>query len=269
MGIRTIEPPSRVSAALVATVAVAVFILVPLAAAAQAAAGAADRATPPRVTASTAWTAAIAEAAGAEVGRILAPVELRHPPEYDFRPGDIRYAVQADYLIWAGYEGFMRSLFEAAGVTEDRILQVHTNNTPPVLKGVVRDLSVSLGTLDRFSRWERELDELTDALIAGSRRTDVGATRAVVHMHYRVLAEWLGYEIVAELTMSELTPTRLREILALEPDLVIDNWHNPTGEPLRNDAPAYVTLINFPGRDGTRTLLDVLRYNGSRLGLLE
>jgi hypothetical protein len=30
-----------------------------------------------------------------------------------------------------------------------------------------------------------------------------------------------------------------------------------------------VTLINFPGRDGTRTLIDVLRYNGQALGLIQ
>ncbi len=223
---------------------------------------------PPRVTASTSWVAALAEAAGADVGRVLAPVELRHPPEYDFRPGDIRYAVEADFLIWAGYEGFMRSLFEAAEIPADRIVQVHTNNTPPVAKEVVRELAETFGTLDRFAGWERDLDALTEELLAAAREKNTSGTRAVVHLHHQVLAEWLGYEIVATLGMGELTPSRLREIVGLQPDLVIDNWHMPTGAPLRDEIP-YVRFINFPGHEGTRTLIDVLRYNAGLLGLIE
>ncbi len=223
---------------------------------------------PPRVTVSTSWVAALAEAAGADVGRVLAPVELRHPPEYDFRPGDIRYAVEADFLVWAGYESFIPSLFEAAGIPDDRIVQVRTNNTPPVLRQVVRELAGIFGTIDRFEEWEEELDAITAELLAAAEAKNTAGTRAIVHVHYQVLAEWLGYEIVAELGMGELTPSRLREIVDLEPDIVIDNWHVPTGAPLRGEIP-YVTLINFPGRGGTRTLIEVLRHNAQILGLVE
>ena len=243
-------------------IAALVVVLTAAGAAAQETAGA------PLVTASTSWAAAIAEAAGAEVGRVLAPVELRHPPEYDFRPGDIRHAVEADYIVWAGYEGFMRSLFQAAGIPDERILRVHTNNTPSVLRGVVRDLAEALGTLDRFAAWEEELDEVANELAEGARRAGASGIRAVVHVHYTVFAEWLGYEIVDELGMAEITPSRLTEILAAKPDLIIDNWHMPTGEALRNEV-AYVQLHNFPGRGGTRTLLEVLRYNARLLGIIE
>lgn len=37
------------------------------------------------VVASSSWTGAIAEAAGADEVRVLAPFELKHPPEYDYR----------------------------------------------------------------------------------------------------------------------------------------------------------------------------------------
>src|SRR5690606_11247868 len=67
--------------------------------------GAAAQADGPTVLASTAWTGAIAEAAGAAKVDILASFELRHPPERDFRPGDITRALAADVLLWAGYEG--------------------------------------------------------------------------------------------------------------------------------------------------------------------
>ena len=223
----------------------------------------------PRVVASTSWTGAIAQAAGAEVVRILAPVELRHPPEYDFRPGDIRHAVEADYIVWAGYEVFMRNLYQAAEIEAERVLLVSTNNTPPLLKNVVRELAETFGTLEHFAAWEQELDEMAARLIEGAQRRNASEVRAVVHVHLLVLAEWLGFQIVDQIGMAELSPGRLREILAKNPDLVIDNWHNPTGEPLRGQVNEYVTWINFPGRDGTRTVIDVLRQNGSLLGLVE
>ncbi len=223
---------------------------------------------PVRVTASTTWVGAMAEAAGAEVLRVLAPVELRHPAEYDFRASDVRYAVEADWLVWAGYEGFMRSLFEATGFPEDRIARVHTNNSPPVLKEVVGALAEQFGTRDTFRRWEAELDALAAEIQSGAADSGVPRTRAAVHEHHRVVAEWLGYDIVAVFGPAELTPSRLREILGADPELIIDNWHMPSGEPLRGQGREYHALINFPGQEGTTTLLDVLRYNTRKLGIL-
>ena len=54
------------------------------------------------VVASTSWVAAMARAAGAERITVLAPMELKHPPEYDFKPNDIIAATQAQWVLWAG-----------------------------------------------------------------------------------------------------------------------------------------------------------------------
>lgn len=224
---------------------------------------------PVRVTASTTWVGAMAEAAGAEVLRVLAPVELRHPAEYDFRPSDVRYAVEADWLVWAGYEGFMRSLFEATGFPEDRIARARTNNSPPVLKAEVSALADQFGTREAYRQWEAELDALATEIEVAAERAGVPRVRAAVHEHHRVVAEWLGYDIVAVFGPAELTPTRLREILGAEPQLIIDNWHMPSGEPLRGQGREYHALINFPGHAGTGSILDVLRYNTRQLGILQ
>lgn len=222
----------------------------------------------PRVTASTAWVAAIAEAAGAEVLRVLAPIEMRHPAEYDFRPSDVRHAVDADWLVWAGYEGFMRNLLQAVEFPAERVLRVRTNNSPPVLKEVAGGLAAELGTEDAFARWQTELDALAREIEANAAAAGVAQTRLAVHEHHRVVAEWLGYNIVATFGPGELTPTALRHVLAEEPQLIIDNWHMPSGEVLQGAGREYRALINFPGRAGTESLLDVLRYNAARLGIL-
>jgi len=224
--------------------------------------------SPPFVVASTAWSGAFAEAAGAEV-EILAPAELRHPPEYDFSPRDIARATRADWLVWGGYEAFMERLFEAAEFPEDRILQVSTNNAPPLMAAEVEKLAEALGTTEAFEEWEEALREVTELISLGLDASFLPGSRAVVNSHQEEFVRWLGIEVVGVFGPAELTPGQLRNLLAEEPDLVIDNWHNALGEPLGREVGTYYSLINFPGREGTETLLDVLRYNAEELGIIE
>ncbi len=220
-----------------------------------------------RVVASTSWVGAMAEAAGAEDLRVLAPVELRHPAEYDFSPRDIGFAAEADLLVWGGYEGFMRNLFAAAEIGDDRIVQIRTSNSPPLMAEAVEVIAEHLGTEDRFEDWKRRLDEVSNELLAAAEDAGASEIPVAVHQHQRGFVEWLGFEVVAEFGMEELTPSRLRRILADDPKIIIDNWHVPSGEPLRGEGREYAGLINFPGTHGTADLFEVLRYNARELGL--
>lgn len=230
--------------------------------------GTAAQAAGPSVLASTAWTGAIAEAAGAEQVEILASFELRHPPERDFRPSDITRALAADVLLWAGYEGFMHQLIAAAEVPTERSVQIRTENTPGHLIELTRDLARRWGTEERQAAWEAEFVELTNAIKATAAEQGVAAKRAVVVGHLAAFAGWLGYDVVGTFGFEEMTPTVLHQLAQLKPDLIIDVWHNPTAEALAMAADVpYVLLINFPGHAGTRTLIDVFEYNASQLGL--
>lgn len=225
---------------------------------------------PPRVVASTAWTAAIAQAAGADVTAVLAPWELRHPPERDFRPSDIAHVVAADYLVWAGYEQFIRQLMDAADIPADKVVHVQTANNPGHLVPLTRELARRWGTEDRQARWEEHFLEEVARVEAAAAAKGTDRIRVVSSGHLKPFLDWLGYDVVATFGFDELTPVRIHELAGLEPHLVVDVWHNPAGEPLAEAAGVpYVQLINFPGRDGTRTLLDVFRHNAGQLGLLE
>lgn len=230
--------------------------------------GAAVQAAGPSVLASTAWTAAIAEAAGAEQVDILASFELRHPPERDFRPSDITRALAADVLLWAGYEGFMHQLIAAANIPAEKSLQIRTENTPGHLLELTRDLARQWGTEERQAAWEAEFLALTEQIKAAAIELNTAAQRVVVVGHLAAFAGWLGYDVVATFGFEEMTPAAVHRLAQLEPDLVIDVWHNPTAEAvaIAADVP-YVLLINFPGHAGTRTLLDVFEYNAGQLGL--
>ncbi|MDI6871215.1 MAG: zinc ABC transporter substrate-binding protein [Bacillota bacterium] len=223
----------------------------------------------PTVVASTSWVAAIVEAAGAPRVAVLAPVDLRHPPEYDFQPGDIKQALEADYLFWAGYEPFVRKLQKAAAIPDSRLIQVVTDNVPETLKEQARKVAAVLGTEAREEQWEKALDAAAADILAQAKAKGLAGRRAVVHKFLVRYAEWLGLRVVGTFGGGEeLTPAKLAELLQRRPELVVDNWHNSQGASIAVEAGIpHALLINFPGKDGTRTLIDVLQYNARQLGL--
>lgn len=217
------------------------------------------------IVASTSWVGAIAKAAGATEVLVLAPTELRHPPEYDFTPQDIMRATKADLVLWAGYEGFIRQLVEAANIDEHRVTLVQTNNAPDQLAASVESLATLLNTKESYTLWKIRLDNLVGQMMQSE---DIKAVRTAVAFHHQALARYLGYDVVAVFGPQELTLEDVRTIEDLDVDLIIDNWHNPLGEPFQNKDRQYVQLINFPGPFDTDSILDVLAYNAEQLDLL-
>jgi len=66
----------------------------------------------------------------------------------------------------------------------------------------------------------------------------------------------------------ELEPTQVGQLAGvLNARFIVDNWHNEAAAPLRETMKAarFVSLINFPGPDGTVSLFDVLSDNRTRL----
>ena len=78
--------------------------------------------------------------------------------------------------------------------------------------------------------------------------------------------EWIGFEIIGEYGPAEPSPAVIFQLARLNPYLVIDNYHEPSGQPIAEAAKAvYADLINFPGKDGTKNIEDVFRYNADVL----
>ncbi len=222
-----------------------------------------------RYVASTAWTAAIAEAAGATDVEILAPLELRHPPEYDFRPSDVAKVLEADMIFWGGYEGFIRKLVAANDISDNRLYRITTNNSPDILVAQTRAIAEKLGTQEAQQAWEKELDELLAALKQAAQNADVAGTQVIVNFHQEMFVRWLGYDVVGVIGQDELTPNKIGELVASRPTMVIDNWHNAQGAPVAEAASAqHIELLNFPGTHGTSSILSLLEYNARQLGLL-
>ncbi|MDR2499923.1 MAG: metal ABC transporter substrate-binding protein [Treponema sp.] len=215
-----------------------------------------------QVAASTSWVAAIARAGGARDIRVLAPADLRHPPEYELKPSDLTAVSQAGLVIYAGWERFAQKLAETATA---RTLIVSTENTPEALKAEARRVAELLGTLEAFEAWSAAFDPLAEDL-----RRQVQAAypdrRAVVHRMQAPFARWLGFTILGEFGPAEPSPSLILDLVKLQPVLVIDNYHGPSGAPIAEAAgAAYGELLNFPGKDGSETLEDLFRYNARAL----
>lgn len=218
------------------------------------------------VVASTSWVAMIAKAAGAENITILAPIELRHPPEYDFKPSDIEKIQQADYIVLAGYEPFMKKLLETVEVAEEKKLQVSTQNTPDHLKEQVQQLAKTWGTVEKAKRWEVEMDAAAAKIAAEAERLQVVQQKAVVQSHMVPMAQYFGYEVVAEFS-DELSPVKIAELVAMKPDLIIDNYHNVQGKPMEEVAQIpRVELRNFPSAEHD-SIQALLLDNAAQLGM--
>lgn len=222
----------------------------------------------PSIVASTSWVGAIAEAGGAQDVLVLAPVELRHPPEYDFSPQDIVRASQADLVFWAGYEGFVKNLIQAAELSENRLINVQTNNAPDKLSESAAAVSRLLGTEEAYGVWKEQLDVLSSRMLEGAEAQEAKDTKVAVQFHHQALARYLGYDVIHVYGPQELTMNDIRDIEAMNPDLIMDNWHSPQGAPLQKDGRQYVQLVNFPGPFDTTSILDVLEYNARQLSLI-
>ncbi len=216
---------------------------------------------PFRVVASTSWTAAFARAAGARDIVIIAPLELRHPPEYEIKPSDLLAVAGSRFLVHSGYERFAKRLAETAGSQGLVIAEVYTDNLPETFKSETRKLAILFGTLPLYESWVRSFDATTESM-----KARVAAAfpdrRVAVHKYLKTYAEWLGFEVVGTFGPGEPSPALLFDLIKARPALVIDNYHNPSGKALVEAAGApLVTLVNFPGLEGTRTIEDVFALN--------
>src|SRR5690625_4764473 len=158
-----------------------------------------------QVLASTAWTGAIAEAAGAENVRLLASLELRHPPERDFRPSDIEAAVNADVIVWAGYEDFVEHIVAATVVDEQKVRHIPTENTPHHLIDLTRQLAAEWQTEQRQQAWEDEFRDVTDRIAEAAQQAQVSNIRVVAVHHMVPFLQWLGYNVIETFGFEEMT----------------------------------------------------------------
>jgi zinc transport system substrate-binding protein len=226
-----------------------------------------DDAGTPVVVATTGWTAAYAEMAGAENVVVLAPFAMEHPSEYELRPGDIPAIMEAEMIVYAGYEVMTERLKKGLDIPQDKLLSVNTDYSYVTIEQSVMAIAEKLGTetlaRENLLDLKRAYDDGRDAL----RKHNMSGKPVMVHRFQASVARELG--LVPTVLFGPASP-EAPEIAAASREqvfMIIDNIHNPVGQPFQEVLPgsAYVQLLNFPGREGIRTLADVVRHNVSQI----
>ncbi|HUJ74520.1 MAG TPA: zinc ABC transporter substrate-binding protein [bacterium] len=224
-------------------------------------------AAPVRVVATNSWTAAFAAAAGATDIVTLAPSQLRHPAEYELKPSDVAALRGAGLIVYTGFEVMAQKLADAAGNQSIRMLKVDADYTVPVLSASITAIADALGTQAAGQKSLSELESFLAAWKAELAGAGLGGTPIVVHVFQKPLMEQLGFTIAGVFGPGPLEAAQIAKLSPSGAKLIVDNWHNEAGGPLKETmkGAGYASLINFPGVDGTTTLLDVLKDDRARL----
>jgi zinc transport system substrate-binding protein len=224
-------------------------------------------AAPVRVVATNSWTAAFAAAAGATDVITLAPSELRHPAEYELRPSDVAALRGAGLIIYTGFEVMAKKLAEAAGSQSVRMLKIDADYSLPTFRVSLTAIADALGTQAAAGKSIAALTQFMSSWKSELAAAGWGGAPVVVHVFQLPLVQELGFRVAGVFGPGPLEAAQIAKLSPMNAKLIVDNWHNEAGGPLRetmSEVP-YASLINFPGADGTKTLLDVLADNRSRL----
>jgi hypothetical protein len=226
------------------------------------------------VVATTPWTAAFARAAGADAVHVLAPYEMQHPPEYELRPSDLQRVRDADIVVYAGYENMMSRLGElfdrggSGGTTSGpRPVQIATDYSMETLRTSLLKIARELDTVPAARRALERFEAFFEDWRGELAERGLSGAAVIAHSFQTALARELGFRVRGEIGPAPLQARDIAELSRREARLCLDNWHNTVSEPLQEvmQDTRFVELINFPGKDNTRTLLDVLRYNRERM----
>jgi ABC-type metal ion transport system, periplasmic component/surface adhesin len=219
------------------------------------------------IIATSSWTAAYAEAAGAENVTVLAPFEMEHPSEYELRPGDISKLMNADVIIYAGYEVMTERLKKGLDIPQDKLLLVNTDYSFAAIEKSILNIAARLGTgivaRENLLDIRRAFDEGRKAVS----EKNIANRPIIAHRFQSSLVSELGLVPVAVFGPASPEASAIANISKIQAPLIVDNIHNPVGLPFKevSSDSRLIQLLNFPGMKGTKTITDVIRYNVAQI----
>ena len=219
------------------------------------------------VVATSSWTAAYAQAAGAENIVVLAPFDMPHPSEYELRPDDIPKLMDATVIIYAGYEVMTERLKKGLDLSAEKLLQIDTDYSLESIEISMMKIAAKLGT-ENVAR--ENLSDIRRVFEEGMKAIDdkgMAGLPVIVHRFQSSLVRDFG--LVPNVIFGPGSPEASEIVTVSKKEIVfiIDNFHNPVGQPFKEvlQGAHYRQLMNFPGQKGTKSLTDVIRYNISQL----
>jgi len=188
---------------------------------------------------------------------------MQHPSEYELQIDDIIKLKEADLIICGGYETMMEKIRTGLKIDPDLILQIKTDYNLEHIQNSVRSIAERTGT---FELARNNLKEVEQIIINSRDRIEkegISEVPMLVQFFLRPLSEELHLNISAIFGPRQLEAFDIQELMKHDFEMVIDNAHNPSGQPLAEskDNAKIVYLMNFPGLNDTRSIADVIRKN--------
>jgi len=220
-----------------------------------------------RVIATNSWTAALAAAAGATQIVTLAPGDLRHPAEYELKPTDVTLMKGADVIVYTGFEAMAKKLASAASDGGIKMLQIDADYSLATMRTSIMAIAAVLRTEPKARESVVALEQSISAWKADLQSKGFLGAPVVAHVFQVPLLKDLGFDIKGVFGPGPLEASQIAKLSPIPVTFIVDNWHNEAAAPLKETMKVahYVSLINFPGPDGTTSLLDVLADNRKRM----
>ncbi len=216
-----------------------------------------------KILASSSWTAAYVFAAGIDEVDILAPVDMIHPSEYELNLNDFKRISDADFIVYGGYEVALKELMKSNTVNKDKFIKINTGYKLETIKASVNLIASKTNTLNAA---KANLNSIAIAFLdAGKliKNNNLKGKPVISHFFQKDFITEIGMVPVYVFGPSPLEAYQIKEIANKDAVLIADNFHNPIADPINEIKKNIrkVELINFPGTNKTRSLIDVINFN--------
>ena len=242
---------------------ITLFVLALVLASSLFAEGVVETPTTERYVASTSWVAAIAEVAGLDGVVTVAPADLKHPPEYEITPMDVKKVADAEIFMYGGYEAMMKTIAEAAEVKDECKVQVRTTNTLSNLTLMVERISSKAGTEEEGKKRLEKFQTLFEDARNKIKENGLDQLKVWANSNQAEFSRDLGLNVVDTFGPGPLSADDLLKAKENGYDLIIDNVHAIVTSPLSEIIPDTPLLVwrNFPSSLEEDALYKVIYAN--------
>jgi hypothetical protein len=215
------------------------------------------------IVVTSSWTASYVEIAGITDYEMMAPSDMQHPSEYELQIDDIKNLKDADLIICGGYEIMMEKIRKGLKIDPEVILQIKTDYNLENIRSSVLLIAGRTGTVEVARNNLREIEEIIIDSRNKIKQEGISEVPMLVQFFLRPLSEELNLNISGIFGPRQLEAFDIQELMKHDFEMVIDNAHNPSGQPLAEskENAKIVYLINFPGMNDTHSIADVIRKN--------
>jgi len=215
------------------------------------------------IVVTSSWTAAYLELAGITKYEMMAPSDMQHPSEYELQIDDIKKLKDADLIICGGYEIMMEKIQTGLKIDPDKILQIKTDYNLEHINSSVRSIADKTGTSEIAQKNLKEIEEIIIESRNRIKQEGIAEVPMLVQFFIKPLSEELHLNISGIFGPRQLEAFDIQELMKHDFEMIIDNAHNPSGQPLAEskEKAKIAYLMNFPGMNNTHSIADVIRKN--------